>query len=74
MALCPEIALALEEVNAVGAEHALVCGSGPTVAGLWWGADAVHRAAGAADLLAGRFPAATAVAPVGVEFGLPRFA
>jgi 4-diphosphocytidyl-2-C-methyl-D-erythritol kinase len=74
VSLCPEIAQALEEVNAVGAEHALVCGSGPTVAGLWWGADAVHRAAGAADLLAGRFPAATAVAPVGVEFGLPRFA
>jgi 4-diphosphocytidyl-2-C-methyl-D-erythritol kinase len=74
VSLCPVIAEALDEVTAVGAEHALVCGSGPTVAGLWWGADAADRAASAADLLAARFPGTVAVSPVGAEFGLPRFA
>jgi 4-diphosphocytidyl-2-C-methyl-D-erythritol kinase len=48
IALVPELGLTLRRVLGAGAEHALVCGSGPTVAGLFWGSDAGARAAGAA--------------------------
>jgi 4-diphosphocytidyl-2-C-methyl-D-erythritol kinase len=63
-ALCPAIADALQAVRETGADHALVCGSGPTVAGLFWGEDGDARAALAADALRDRFPEAAAVAPV----------
>jgi 4-diphosphocytidyl-2-C-methyl-D-erythritol kinase len=52
-ALCPAIGEALADVRAAGADHALVCGSGPTVAGLFRRADAAR---GAAVALAGRSP------------------
>jgi 4-diphosphocytidyl-2-C-methyl-D-erythritol kinase len=63
--LCPEIGDALEAVGSAGADHAMVCGSGPTVAGLYWGSDGEARAAAAAEGLATLgFPGATAVVPV----------
>ena len=72
--LCPSIASALGAARAAGADHALVCGSGPTVAGLFWGADGAERAADAAQSLSEDFAGAVAAQPVGAEFGLPVFA
>jgi 4-diphosphocytidyl-2-C-methyl-D-erythritol kinase len=43
VSLCPEIVGTLEALRAAGADHALVCGSGPTVAGVWWGEDSGDR-------------------------------
>jgi 4-diphosphocytidyl-2-C-methyl-D-erythritol kinase len=74
LALCPEIAAALDAAREAGAEHAFVCGSGPTVAGLYWGADAEQRAALAAAWLADRYPGACAATPVPRDFGFPVFA
>ena len=74
VSLCPQIAGALEAVGESGAEHALVCGSGPTVAGLYWGADGADRAAVAAGELAHRYPDACSAVPVQSEFGEPLFA
>jgi 4-diphosphocytidyl-2C-methyl-D-erythritol kinase len=72
--LCPSIASALGAARAAGADHALVCGSGPTVAGLFWGADGAERAADAAQSLSEDYAGAVAAQPVGAEFGLPVFA
>ncbi len=74
VSLCPPVKGALNAAKAAGADHALVSGSGPTVAGLFWGPDAPQRATAAATGLAERFPGATWVTPVGPEFGSPRFA
>jgi 4-diphosphocytidyl-2-C-methyl-D-erythritol kinase len=52
-ALCPAVDEALRAVRAAGADRALVCGSGPTVVGLFRRADAAR---GAAVALAGRSP------------------
>jgi 4-diphosphocytidyl-2-C-methyl-D-erythritol kinase len=62
--LAPGIDGALAAVRGAGAEHALACGSGPTVAGVFWGADAAERSAAAAEQLLGRFPGAASVVPV----------
>jgi 4-diphosphocytidyl-2-C-methyl-D-erythritol kinase len=59
-ALCPEIDEALRTLRAAGAEHALVCGSGPTVAGLFPRVDAAR---GAALALAERTPRPIVVEP-----------
>jgi len=64
-ALCPQIDEALRALRAAGAEHAILCGSGPTCAGIWWGADARRRAQAAAARLRGRWPGATVAQPVG---------
>jgi 4-diphosphocytidyl-2-C-methyl-D-erythritol kinase len=72
--LCSEIAVALQSARAAGADHALVCGSGPTVAGLYWGADCRDRAKAAAATLAERYPGAASAAPVSGDFGFPLFA
>jgi 4-diphosphocytidyl-2-C-methyl-D-erythritol kinase len=52
-ALCPAVAEALAALHDAGADRALLCGSGPTVAGLFRSADAAR---GAAVALAGREP------------------
>jgi 4-diphosphocytidyl-2-C-methyl-D-erythritol kinase len=52
-ALCPAIDEALAAVRAAGADRALVCGSGPTVVGLFRRVDAARAAAVA---LSGRAP------------------
>jgi 4-diphosphocytidyl-2-C-methyl-D-erythritol kinase len=74
VSLCPSIAPALDAARAAGADHAIVSGSGPTVAGLFWGPDAPDRAAAACEALSSRFPGAGAAVPVGGEFGMPRVA
>lgn len=72
LSLRPEIGWALEAVREAGAEHAMVSGSGPTVFGLFFGADAPARAAGVAAGLTDRYPEATSAAPVSEDFGAPR--
>lgn len=72
--LCPAIGTALDCVRAAGAEHAFVCGSGPTVAALFWGAQARERASDAEVDIAGRYPEAYAAEPVGAAFGAPALA
>jgi 4-diphosphocytidyl-2-C-methyl-D-erythritol kinase len=61
-ALCPSIDDALLAARRVGARHALVCGSGPTVIGLFHD---IQAARGAAARLADRDPRPIAVAPWG---------
>ncbi len=60
VSLRPELAWTLDDVRGVGAAHAFVCGSGPTVVGLF--AD-VEQARAAAARLSGRDPAPLAVEP-----------
>jgi 4-diphosphocytidyl-2-C-methyl-D-erythritol kinase len=62
--LCPQIEEALQAVRDAGVDQAMVCGSGPTVAGLCWGAEAAGRAEAAVARLRERFPRACAAAPV----------
>jgi 4-diphosphocytidyl-2-C-methyl-D-erythritol kinase len=71
ISLCPAVAEALEAVRDAGAEHALVCGSGPTVAGLYWDPSASEHAAAAAESLAERFPRAISAVPAAAEVGSP---
>lgn len=71
LSLCPEIAPALEAVHGAGADTAVVCGSGPTVAGVMWGGEAVGRAEAAAAALAGRWPRALVALPVQASFAVP---
>jgi 4-diphosphocytidyl-2-C-methyl-D-erythritol kinase len=61
-ALCPPIDEALRAARRVGARHALVCGSGPTVIGLF---SDLQAARGAAARLSEREPRPIAVAPWG---------
>jgi len=58
--LCPAVGGALDAVRAAGADRALVCGSGPTVAGLFATADAAR---GAAVALGERRPRPIVTAP-----------
>ncbi len=76
-ALCPSIDVALAQARTAGADVALVSGSGPTVLGLFAGADGPRRAQAAADGLAPERAAAGAPAPcaarsVEASFGAPR--
>jgi 4-diphosphocytidyl-2-C-methyl-D-erythritol kinase len=71
--LRPEIELALEDAHHAGADEAIVCGSGPTVVGLFWGAGSEARAMVGAVALAGTHPGAEAVVPVGASAGTPEF-
>ena len=66
ISLAPGIADALAAALQAGADLAMVCGSGPTVIGLFAGVGAARRArtAGADEGLARRFPGAVAAAPV----------
>jgi 4-diphosphocytidyl-2-C-methyl-D-erythritol kinase len=61
-ALCPEIDGALDDARRLGARRALVCGSGPTVIGLFTD---LQSARGAAARLSEREPRPFAVAPWG---------
>jgi 4-diphosphocytidyl-2-C-methyl-D-erythritol kinase len=70
-ALCSAIDPALDAVREAGPAVALVTGSGPTVVGVYPGADGPGRARQAAESLAGRFPGACAPAPVDARFGVP---
>jgi 4-diphosphocytidyl-2-C-methyl-D-erythritol kinase len=59
-ALCPAIDEALDALRGAGADRALVCGSGPTVVGLF---RRVEAARGAAVALGGRTPRPLLAAP-----------
>jgi 4-diphosphocytidyl-2-C-methyl-D-erythritol kinase len=72
--LCPLIDSSLGAALEAGADHAIVCGSGPTVAGLFWGLDGFDRARRAAGTLADRFSGAVAASPVPDGYGFPQFA
>jgi len=72
LSLCPSIEGALDCARSVGADAALVCGSGPTVAGVFWGAEALIRARSAALAAVERFPGATAAVPVDARFASVR--
>lgn len=61
LSLRPEIGVALEAVVDAGADDGLVCGSGPTVIGIFWGADSGSRAREAAGQLHARWPGSVAV-------------
>ncbi len=69
LSLCPSIARALRDVREKGAEQAILCGSGPTVAGVFWGDAGEARAAQAAASLSAGHPDAVAVTPVRHPFG-----
>ena len=69
--LCPSIGEALANVRAAGAVRAMVSGSGPTVFGLFEGADGAAHAQAAAAALRARHPLATAATPVGRDFAAP---
>ena len=71
--LCPAIDPALEAVREAGPAVALVTGSGPTVVGVYPGADGPDRARTAAERLGDGFPAACAAVPVDASFGIPEF-
>jgi 4-diphosphocytidyl-2-C-methyl-D-erythritol kinase len=66
LSLAPELAGVLGAAREAGADHAIVCGSGPTVIGLFLGREAGARArAAAADgALRERFPRAVVASPV----------
>lgn len=72
VSLCPQIEDALEHARRSGADHAIVCGSGPTVAGLYWGTEALARATTGAQALGARFAGAVAVGPVGGAIAAPQ--
>jgi 4-diphosphocytidyl-2-C-methyl-D-erythritol kinase len=61
VALCPAIADALAALREAGAEHMLVCGSGATVAGLYWGEDASEQTQAVAARIAGAVTAVPVV-------------
>jgi 4-diphosphocytidyl-2-C-methyl-D-erythritol kinase len=72
LSLRPEIGRALDAVREVGAAHAMVSGSGPTVFGLFLGVDAEAQAERAAARLSARYPGASSAVPVSEDFGAPR--
>jgi 4-diphosphocytidyl-2-C-methyl-D-erythritol kinase len=71
LSLCPAIESALEAARDTGADEVLVSGSGPTVAGLFWGSDGADRAAAAARSLSTQWDRASSAVPVSPQFGLP---
>lgn len=72
LSLRPEIAEALDAAHGSGADQALISGSGPTVFGLFWGADHARRAQRSAAALRCRFPEVKTAMPVDAAFGRPR--
>jgi 4-diphosphocytidyl-2-C-methyl-D-erythritol kinase len=77
LSLLPDIDAAITATREAGADRSLVCGSGPTVVGLFWGragdgAAARARAEAAAEALVGRYPAVFTAVPVEAAFGAAR--
>ncbi|HXE46670.1 MAG TPA: hypothetical protein VN635_15930 [Conexibacter sp.] len=70
--LCPWIDGALAAARGAGADHALVSGSGPTVVGIFDGAEGAAAAEVAARALAARVPGATGARPVDAAFAAVR--
>jgi 4-diphosphocytidyl-2-C-methyl-D-erythritol kinase len=72
LSLLPQLRESLAAVRDAGADHALVSGSGPTVFGLFWGEDAMRRAARSQAAVRDHFPDTTTATPVDAAFGEPR--
>ena len=64
LSLAPGIEPALDAAVGAGADRAIVCGSGPTVIGIFAGATGERRAAEAASALSGLFPGVVGTGPV----------
>jgi 4-diphosphocytidyl-2-C-methyl-D-erythritol kinase len=64
LSLAPQIGQALDAARDAGADHALVCGSGPTVIGIFDGADGERRAVAAATALSDLFDGVFGTRPV----------
>lgn len=64
LSLAPRLGETLGEVQRVGADHAIVCGSGPTIIGLFWGPEGSGRACEAASALRAVHPEVLAADPV----------
>jgi 4-diphosphocytidyl-2-C-methyl-D-erythritol kinase len=71
LSLAPRLGETLGAVERAGADHALVCGSGPTVIGLFWGADGSARAREAASRLRAEHPEVLSADPVRGGDGAP---
>jgi 4-diphosphocytidyl-2-C-methyl-D-erythritol kinase len=71
VSLCPWCGDALDALRGAGAEHGMVSGSGPTVVGIWWGAEAAFRAAAAVEKLRSEHPRMVLAEPVGAEYAAP---
>jgi 4-diphosphocytidyl-2-C-methyl-D-erythritol kinase len=69
LSLCPEIEDALTAALEAGADQAIVCGSGPTVIGVYWGDQGIERAGDGAQKLRRRYPGAAAVLPTSLPSG-----
>jgi 4-diphosphocytidyl-2-C-methyl-D-erythritol kinase len=63
LSLAPSIEDSLAGLRDAGAEQIVVCGSGPTAAGVLWGEGSSERAGTVADRLRLRFPRAVAAFP-----------
>jgi 4-diphosphocytidyl-2-C-methyl-D-erythritol kinase len=74
LSLCPAVADALDTARRFEPDAVLVCGSGPTVAAIFWGQSAAEIAADAASSLQSEHPGAAVAEPVGADFGMPRIA
>lgn len=64
LSLAPRLGETLGAVARAGADDAIVCGSGPTVIGLFWGDDGASRARAAAARMHADHPAAVSADPV----------
>lgn len=64
LSLAPRLGETLGAVQRAGADQAMVCGSGPTIIGLYWGDDGASRAREAASALREDHPAVLAADPV----------
>lgn len=71
LSLAPRIADALAAAQGAGADRAMVCGSGPTVIGLFTGSDGPARAQRAVAVVAGAYPEARAVTQMAAGAGAP---
>jgi 4-diphosphocytidyl-2-C-methyl-D-erythritol kinase len=64
LSLAPRLGETLGAVERAGADDAIVCGSGPTLIGLFWGDDGASRARDAASRLRADHPAVLSADPV----------
>jgi 4-diphosphocytidyl-2-C-methyl-D-erythritol kinase len=71
LSLAPRLGETLGAVQRAGADDAIVCGSGPTILGLFWGEDAPARAHEAASELRAEHPAVLTADPVRGGDGTP---
>jgi 4-diphosphocytidyl-2-C-methyl-D-erythritol kinase len=71
VSLCPWCAEAISALRRLGAQQAMVSGSGPTVVGIWWGPEAAARTSAAVSALTERYPGSVEARPVTAQFALP---